>query len=167
MFGAGVGGADGGVEAVGGGFEGDAGLLHLLGGGGRGGRVVRVGGWAACGLAGVGAAAGLGCGAAAVALRRRARSWRRLGWLASREVGVGAGFAFGGVAAAVGDDEGKRFVGHVGLDSGGRKSGRGGGGCDAARVLDAGGWGAVEDFAADVAQSQLAGAGGRGWRRRW
>ncbi len=29
-------------------------------------------------------------------------------------VGVGAGFAFGGVAAAIGDDEGKRFVGHVG-----------------------------------------------------
>ena len=95
MVHAGVGGADGGVEAVGGHLVGAAGLLGLLGGG-AGGRSVS--GSSACGGAAV-----VGSGRGGWRGLRLAAGSRVLfgGW-----VGVGAGFAVEGELAAIGDDEG-------------------------------------------------------------
>ncbi len=114
---AGVGGADGDVEALSGGVEGDAGLLHLLGCGGRGlvgvffGEVVR----------GFGLKRG---GHGTRSFRDRLRDDAGAGFygrfsrrddganLFGRWVGVGAGLAVEGELAAVGDDEGLILLGH-------------------------------------------------------
>ena len=129
MVGAGVGGAQGGFEAVGGGLVGEAGLLHLLGSGGGGQfRVEVVGGlleraWRAPRELGVGGgdalrdlADGIGRDGfrclAADGLGRAGRLWKCLSRALGRGVGVGTGLAFGGELAAIGDDEWKRFLGH-------------------------------------------------------
>ncbi len=99
---AGVGGADGGVEAVGGHLVGAAGLLGLLGCG-SGGQV----GLGLFGLRGRGRWLGNWRG------RRRGRGCGGLaGFFLGGWVGVGAGLAVEGELAAIGDDEGLVLFGH-------------------------------------------------------
>ncbi len=98
---AGVGGANGGVEAVGGHLVGAAGLIDLLGG-----RAVA----AAPARARVRAAAvaAADCGSLATGVARGSRTLFSFG----RRVGVGARLAVDGELAAVGDDEGLVLFGH-------------------------------------------------------
>jgi hypothetical protein len=105
---AGVGGADGGVEAVYRGLEGGFGLGGLLGGEGWG--FVGVG-LVSCGVFGCGwVGDGLGAGEAGGGLELVFLGWGGLEGLRARRFGdagwgVRAGFAFGGELAAVVDDE--------------------------------------------------------------
>ena len=159
---AGIGGADGGVEAVGGHLVGAAGLIGLFCGG--------LGRKLSSGPASVGATAACGGAWPATGWRRGCGTLFSLGgW-----VGVGAEFAVQGELAAIGDDEGLVLFRHgytlsedsdawrPGLRCSGRKGKRDRDG-DAAGILK--GSAAVESFAADVAEGQLdssAAASGRG-----
>ncbi len=105
MVGAGVGGADGGVEAVGRHVVGALGLVGFFSGGWR--RELRLG---------LVAGGGFGCGDGR-GLWRRGYGFGGFALLAlfalGRGVGVGAGFAVEGELAAVGDDEGLVLFWHL------------------------------------------------------
>ena len=115
MVHAGVGGADGGVEVVGGLLVGGVGLLHLAGG--WRGRKLRFGGRFWGGRGGRLGRGGRGVGGLELERRggggRRDVNFTRLTRLAlGGWIGVGARGPVGGELAAVGDDEGLVLIGH-------------------------------------------------------
>jgi len=113
MLHAGVGGADGGVEVIGGLLIGGVGLLHLAGGW-RGGSSASAGKSGAGGAGGSGSAvlgdlnSSGGGGADGAAELHSTPGIRAPGW-----IGIGARGSVGGELAAVGDDEGLVLFGHV------------------------------------------------------
>ena len=100
----------GNIQAVSGGLEGNAGLLHLLVRGRRG--QVRLGlGFRRGNLLICERHCGNG-GRSGPGVRRVFRRWHRLAMLFRGRIGVGAGFTRGGKFTAIRDDKGKRLFRH-------------------------------------------------------